>query len=288
MEEIFLFLNKYTNIGYIKFCKIYKYLNGKIEDFFNLDRQDFVNIGIKEKDINNIFNNLKKYNFEKEKKELDKYGIKMCNILDVDYPYLLSNIYDPPIMMYYKGKMIHNENSLAIVGARKCSNYGIKVVEEFAGYLSNYFSIVSGFAYGIDSIAHRSAIRNKKRTIAIMGVGLDRYYPEENKNLAQDILDNNGLLISEFPIGTKLLKSNFPRRNRIISGISSGVLVIEAGLKSGTFITANCALEQGRDLFVVPGNIYSKESIGANEIIKKGANLVTKPEDILEIMDMEI
>ena len=184
--------------------------------------------------------------------------------------------------------MIHNENSLAIVGARKCSNYGIKVAEEFAGCLSNYFSIVSGFAYGIDSIAHRSAIRNKKRTIAIMGVGLDRYYPEENKNLAQDILDNNGLLISEFPIGTKPLKSNFPRRNRVISGISSGVLVIEAGLKSGTFITANCALEQGRDLFVVPGNIYSKESIGANEIIKKGANLVTKPEDILEIMDMEI
>ena len=98
MEEIFLFLNKYTNIGYIKFCKIYKYLNGKIEDFFNLDRQDFVNIGIKEKDINNIFNNLRNI-ILKKRKELDKYGIKMCNILDADYPYLLSNIYDPPIMM---------------------------------------------------------------------------------------------------------------------------------------------------------------------------------------------
>jgi len=285
MEEIFLFLNKYTNIGYIKFCRIYKYLNNRIDDFFSLNKKDFINLGFYEYEINKILNNIKLYNFENDKKELEKYNIKMCNIFDENYPYLLKNIYDPPIMFYYIGNLIKNDNNIAIVGSRKFSDYGEKVAKDFSNYLSNYFSIVSGFAYGIDSLAHEAAVLNKKRTIAVMGVGLDSYYPYSNKILAKEILDNNGLLISEFPLGTKPLKSNFPRRNRIISGISKGVLVIEANIKSGTFITANCALEQGRELFVIPGNIYSEYSIGTNELIKKGANLVTSPKDILEIIN---
>lgn len=284
MEEIFLFLNKYTNIGYIRFCKIYKYLNNRIDNFFSLNKNDFINLGFYEYEINKILNNIKLYKFENDKKELEKYNIKMCNIFDENYPYLLKNIYDPPIMFYYIGNLIKDDNNIAIVGSRKFSDYGEKVVKDFSNYLSNYFSIVSGFAYGIDSIAHKSAVDNKKRTIAVMGIGLDSYYPYSNKVLAKEILDNDGLLISEFPLGTKLLKNNFPRRNRIISGISKGVLVVEANIRSGTFITANCALEQGRELFVVPGNIYSEYSIGANELIKKGANLVNSPKDILEII----
>lgn len=284
MEEIFLFLNKYTNIGYIRFCKIYEYLEGKIDKFFDLDKRDYTKLGFSEYEINKILDNVKLYNFENDKKELEKYNIKMCNIFDNNYPYLLKNIYDPPIMFYYKGNLIKDEICISIVGSRKFSDYGEKVAKDFSNYLSNYFSIVSGFAYGIDSIAHNSAVLNKKRTIAVMGIGLDDYYPYSNKDLATKILDNNGLLISEFPMNTRLLKSNFPRRNRIISGISKGVLVVEASVRSGTFITANCALEEGRELFVVPGDIYSEHSIGANELIKKGANLVTTPKDVLNIL----
>ena len=303
MEEVFLFLNKYTNIGYVNFCKIYEYLNNDISKFFSLKEKDFVNIGLSIKSINKIFENLKIYNFQEEKKELEKYNIKICSILDDDYPYLLKKIFDPPIMFYYIGQLSDNKviadnfaidgivnnsyflnNNIAIVGSRKHTFYGEKVAKDFSLYLSDYFSIVSGFAYGIDSIAHEAAVLNKKRTIAVMGVGLDMYYPYSNKKLANDILDNNGLLISEFPTKTQPLKSNFPRRNRIISGLSSGVLVVEADIKSGTFITANCALEQGRELFVVPGSIYSDYSIGTNELIKKGANFVTNPKDIIEIL----
>lgn len=285
MEEIFLFLNKYTNIGYISFFKIYNYLNKNIENFFKLKKQDFVNIGLPSKSINKIFENLKNYNFIEEKKELKKYNINICSILDNNYPYLLKQISDSPIMFYYKGELVKNDNTIAIIGSRKFSNYGEKITKDFSLYLSNYFSIVSGFAYGIDSLAHNAAVLNKKRTIAVMGIGLDTYYPYSNKDLAKNILDNNGLLISEFPTNTRPLKSNFPRRNRIISGLSSGVLVVEASIKSGTFITANYALDQGRDLFVIPGSIYNEYSNGTNELIKRGANFVTSPKDIVEMLE---
>ena len=172
MEEVFLFLNKYTNIGYVNFCKIYEYLKKDISKFFNLKKQDFINVGLSLKSINKIFENLKIYNFQEEKEELDKYNIKICSILDNNYPYLLKKIFDPPIMFYYVGQLNDGDN-VAIVGSRKHTFYGEKVAKDFSLYLSDYFSIVSGFAYGIDSIAHEAAVSNKKRTIAVMGVGLD-------------------------------------------------------------------------------------------------------------------
>ena len=285
MDEIFLFLNKYTNIGSVGFKKVLEYLDNKIEKFFTLKDKDFLDLGFSQKSVNKIFENLRKYNYHDEEKELNKFGIKICSILDEEYPYLLKQIPDAPIMFYYKGLLKRNENNLAIVGARKHSPYGKKIAEDFSSYLSNYFSIVSGFAYGIDSLAHNGAVKNKNRTIAVMGVGLDTYYPYQNKDLGKEILENDGLLISEFPINTLPLKINFPRRNRIISGLSNGVLIVEASLKSGTLITADFALEQGRDVFVIPGSIYSEFSLGANELIKKGANFVTNPNEIIEILN---
>lgn len=283
MNKIFLFLNKYTNIGYVGFTKILNYLDNDLDRFFELKENDFLSLGF---NIKNIYENIKKYSYERDLEELNKLGIRICNIFDNNYPYLLKNIADPPLMFYYKGTLIEKENNLAIVGSRKPSAYGQRVAKEFSSYLSNCFSIVSGFANGVDSISHNEAVVRGKRTIAIMGVGLDILYPD-NKELADRILENNGLLISEFPIGVRPMKSNFPKRNRIISGISLGVLVVEAGIKSGTSITAGFALEQGRDLFVIPGSIYSEFSEGTNDLIKKGANFVTKPEDVIEILNAQ-
>lgn len=287
MNKVFLFLNKYTNIGYVGFAKILEYLNNDILRFFDLKKYDFLKMGFTYENIEKIFNNLKKYNYEEELEKLNKLDIKMCNIFDKNYPYLLKRISEPPLMFYYRGLLKEKENNLAIVGARKYSSYGEKVAKEFSEYLSDYFSIVSGFAIGIDSISHNVVVSKNNRTIAVMGVGLDSCYPYNNMELVRKILDNSGLLISEFAIESLPIRSNFPRRNRIISGLSQGVLVIEAGLKSGTSITARLALEQGRDLFVVPGSIYSEFSDGANELIKKGASFVTKPEDIIEILNFK-
>lgn len=211
-------------------------------------------------------------------------NIDIISINDKEYPVSLKEIYSPPLNLYIRGnKKIFNEKSIAIVGCRDASKYGIKVAEEFAFNLSKKgFNIVSGLARGIDSFAHMGAIKANKKTIAVLGNGLDTVYPKENIKLAEDILNCGGAIISEFSLGTPPEKRNFPARNRIISGISKGVLVVEAKEKSGTMITVDFALEQGRDVFAIPGNINSINSAGTNEVIKQGAKLVTCWEEIVE------
>lgn len=215
---------------------------------------------------------------------MKKNNIDIISIEDKQYPNILKEIYDPPICLYIRGnKEILNNKSISIVGCRKATDYGRKVARDFAYNISKQdINIISGLAIGIDSEAHLGAVEANKKTVAVLGNGLDTIYPKENINLSQKILDSGGAIISEYPLGTKPKKENFPARNRIISGMSSGLLVVEAKEKSGTLITVDFALEQGRDVFVVPGNIVSENSVGTNDLIKQGAKLVTDWRECIE------
>jgi DNA processing protein len=223
------------------------------------------------------------HDIDKETSLIKKAGISILTLFDDDYPANLKNIYDPPMVLYIKGKLKKkDEFSVAIVGSRKCTYYGINMAEKIAGCLSDHgLTIVSGLARGIDTAAHIGALKTRGRTIAVLGNGLSTIYPPENSLLAERISDN-GALISEFPMQALPHKNNFPRRNRIISGLSKGVVVVEAAQKSGALITADFALEQGRDVFAVPGMAERLSSAGTNALIKQGAKLVDSAEDILE------
>ena len=225
----------------------------------------------------------------KVKRELFYIVERMIKIEKIDiqnkyYPRKLKNIYDPPKELYIIGnKEILNKPSVAIIGCRECSEYGKRVAQKFAYELSKKeIVIVSGLAKGIDSFVHIGVLYAKGKTIAVLGSGLDNIYPKENIELAKKIVEYGGCIISEYPVGTKPEKKNFPQRNRIISGLSNGVVVVEASEKSGSLITVDFALEQGRDVFAVPGNILNSTSVGTNNLIKQGAKLVTNYMEILE------
>ncbi len=213
----------------------------------------------------------------------EKRQIEIITIKDEKYPKLLREIPDPPPVLFCRGEIKEDDNlGLAIVGSRKCSDYGKRVTEKIAFELASLgINIVSGLARGVDSLAHNSAVCAGGRTIAFLGSGVSVIYPPENKKLAEKIM-NNGAILSEFYPDEPPKRENFPKRNRLISGFSLGTLVTEATLNSGALITASFALEQGREVFAVPGNINSKNSEGTNFLIKKGAKLVQSVEDILE------
>lgn len=214
---------------------------------------------------------------------LKRVEARLVTFWDDDYPELLKQIYDPPAFLFVKGVLKKEDKfSLAVVGTRQPSAYGKLVTERLTPELVRAgLTIVSGLAYGVDTIAHKLAIQSGGRTIAVLGSGVDVIYPNENRALAKKI-EGAGALVSEFPMGSDPDRTNFPRRNRIICGLSLGTLVIEAGLKSGALITAAMALDQGRDVFAVPGNIYSPKSAGANQLIKDGAKVVTSAQDVFD------
>ncbi|MCD6490036.1 MAG: DNA-processing protein DprA, partial [Thermodesulfobacterium sp.] len=189
----------------------------------------------------------------------------------------------PPLFLYIKGHLLQDKNLIAVIGSRKPTSYGKEVAYKFSKSLAEKgIGIVSGLARGIDSISHRGALDGNGYTIGVLGCGVDVVYPAENRELFEKIVKNKGAIISEFPFATRPRKENFPMRNRIISGFSEGVIVIEAGKKSGTLITAKWALNQGKEVFSVPGSIFSSQSKGTHYLIKQGANIVTSPEEILE------
>lgn len=220
---------------------------------------------------------------------LEEDNNHIFTLADEEYPRLLLNIPDPPLLLYVKGQPgLLNHASLAVVGSRNPTTMGIDNAEAFAKALSDAgLCIISGMAHGIDAAAHRGALRGQGSSIAIVGTGLDKVYPSENHDLAH-MLAQRGALVSEFPLGTPPLAANFPRRNRLISGISSGCLVVEASLQSGSLITARLALEQGRDVFAIPGSIHSPQSKGSHALIKQGAKLVETAKDILEELGNEL
>ena len=239
--------------------------------------------GIGEKMVENILKSKDEDYLKKYILYMQKHNIDIININDENYPKILKEIYDPPISLYIKGnKNILNNTSVAIIGCRQASQYGIKVAKYFGYNLAkNEVNVVSGLAKGIDSYAHIGSICANGKTIAVIGNGIDTIYPKENINIANKILEKGGTIISEYPLGTKPEKMNFPARNRIISGISKSVIVVEAKEKSGTLLTVDFALEQGRDVYVVPGNINSINSIGTNELLKQGAKIITCYKDII-------
>jgi len=288
--EALVSLNMTNEIGSIRMKKLLEYFSSyrKIisasEDV--LCRVDGIGRVIAQR-ISDI---AKKHNLLKKEIELiKKHDIKLLTLDDSDYPLNLKEIYDPPPLLYVKGNLTTDQRlAVAIVGSRRASYYGLTSSEKFAYELASLgLIIVSGMARGIDTHAHRGAIKANGRTIAVLGSGLNCIYPPENKELFQEIARSSAV-ISEFSMNTKPLPGNFPRRNRIISGLSLGVLVIEANRNSGALITADFALEQGREVFALPGKIDSSGSFGTHELIKQGAKLITCVEDIVEELNIHL
>lgn len=253
------------------------------EKIFNLSEKEFSKWQYSSIDIYTaICTNKNEEMITKMQEYMKRKNIKYITIYDKEYPENLKNIYDPPVLLFYAGniKLINNK-SISIVGSRNPSSYGIKEAYNISNELSNKYTIVSGLAKGIDAAAHNGALKSKNNTIAVLGCGVDIIYPRENMKLYNEIL-KRGLIISEYPVGEKPFPNNFPARNRIVSGLSEGVIVVEAAPKSGTLITVDFALEQGKNIYAVPGNIDSYLSFGTNELIKNGAIPYTCSDDILQ------
>ncbi|PIT87636.1 MAG: DNA-protecting protein DprA [Candidatus Magasanikbacteria bacterium CG10_big_fil_rev_8_21_14_0_10_40_10] len=216
--------------------------------------------------------------------------LKTVCLGDKNYPALLKQIFDPPQKIYYRGNLkICGQPCLAVVGSRKFTAYGQSVCEKIIAELNNTAVIISGLAYGIDAIAHRSALEQGGLTIAVLGSGVDQstIYPAGHRHLAEKIIQHGGLIMSEYPAGFAPTKYSFPKRNRVIAGLSQATLIIEAARKSGALITADCALDYNREVMAIPHPINSPTGHGANELIKKGAHLITNSYDIINILKLE-
>lgn len=236
-----------------------------------------------QKNMDELLSREKREGLSKIKDLMLKNNIKVITLFDKSYPEKLKHIYDPPVAIYYRGSFALSEFSVAVVGSRRTTNYGFITAKKLSYELAlRGVQIVSGMARGIDSIAHEGCLDAGGRTVAVLGCGPDYIYPPENARLYESIIKSGGLILSEYPPGTPPLQYNFPARNRIISGISSGVLIVEAAQRSGSLITASYALEQGREVFAVPGNIDCAYSSGTNRLIREGAKIVLGVGDILE------
>jgi DNA processing protein len=282
-------LHSFPKFGPVRLRRLKNYFNN-YQSAFQGNINEYLKAGLEENIANEFISQRNNISTEQLLEKLNAENISVVTLDDELYPKLLKEIYDPPVLLYYKGRLsADDEFNIAVVGSRKYSNYGKQIVDDLVfGLAKSEITIVSGLALGIDSMAHQATIDAKGRTIAVLGTGLDRQsiYPSSNRYLHDKIINTGGLVISEFPLGTPPLKHHFPQRNRIISGLSLGVLIIEAGEKSGSLITAHFALEQNREVFAVPGNIFSPVSVGTNNLIKQGAKTVTNASDILEALDL--
>ena len=310
-KKYWIWISLVKNLGPKRKLKLLK-LYEEPEKIYKLPKEELLKVdGIGEETANNILDSKNEKLLDYHIRYMKEHNIDIIHIYEEDYPQMLKQIYDPPICLYIKGnKKILNNKNIGIVGCRECTEYGKKASKYFAYNLAKEnINVVSGLAKGVDSYAHIGCLskyyENKNsgkinkncgksnyncgknnnvygKTIAIVGNGLDSIYPKENVELAKQIIESGGAIISEYPCGTKADKMNFPARNRIISGISCGIIVVEAKEKSGTLITVDFALEQGREVFIVPGNINSINSVGTNDLIKQGAKLVTVYTDVIK------
>lgn len=287
-SESLVILNAIAGLGSVRIRKLIEHY-GSAEKVLSSGAGDFPLGLIPSEVVENIVNFPEKEFLEKEYNFLKSKGICVVSFQEDDYPKSLLEISDFPIVLYVKGNVKKlNSLNFAIVGSRQASVYGTSMARQFARRLSELgWTIVSGMARGIDTHAHEGALSAGGATIAVLGCGLNYIYPLENEELLERIA-RNGAVVSEFPMDVAPIAHNFPRRNRIISGLSSGVLVAEAALKSGALITADCALEQGREVFALPGKIDNPSSQGVHNLIKQGAKLVTCVEDILEELKVPI
>ena len=281
--KYWLALNSLPNVGPVTVKRLWNHF-GSARAVWEADEENILKIeGITKPVLKSFLENRKQINLEAELEAILKSKIKVLTLEDEDYPTGLKNVYDPPPVLYVKGEILKaDEKALGIVGTRKASRYGLETARKLALELASLgITIVSGMALGIDTAAHKGALEAKGRTIAVFGCGVDVLFPPENKDLAREI-ELSGALVSEFPVGTKVEKGYFPRRNRIISGLSLGVIVVEGHYDSGAMITAKLALEYNREVFAVPGSIEISQSKGPHWLIKQGAKLIESAEDVLE------
>ncbi|MGA2159665.1 MAG: DNA-processing protein DprA [Dehalococcoidia bacterium] len=262
---------------------------GSLELAWKAPKSELIRAGLDDKIADSLVECRTKISLEKELNLIEKYHIKVIPFDSSEYPPLLREIHDYPAVIYVRGMLKALIGTcIAIVGTRRATAYGRQVTEELAGSLAmNNITIISGLAKGIDTAAHRAAIDASGQTVAVFASGLDIVYPPENLNLAREIMEH-GALVSEFPLGIKPKADNFPRRNRILSGLSCGVVVIESGENSGALITANFALEQNREVFAVPGSVLSPMSKGPNKLIQEGAKLVRNYMDIIDELNLSV
>lgn len=274
-------------IGRVRFNQLESYF-GSLQYAWQASTADFKQAGLDSASIRAINQHRPKISLEEEEEKLERYGVKVLTYHGDEYPSRLKEIYDYPPLLYMRGSLIPDDEwCLAVVGTRRASVYGRQLAEEITTDLSRHgITIVSGLARGIDSVAHHSALAAGGRSCAVFACGLDTVYPGENAGLARELMQQ-GALLSEYPLGTKPRPEHFPRRNRIMSGMSLGVLVIEAGESSGAIITARMAVEQNREAFAIPGSILSPASRGTNRLIQKGeAKLILDYTDILEELNL--
>ncbi|HQX54311.1 MAG TPA: DNA-processing protein DprA [Pyrinomonadaceae bacterium] len=258
---------------------------------FHARRTELESLRIKPETIDSLIKRELEARAEQELERVKALDGDILILDDGSYPALLREIDDPPIVLYVKGDWqgCFDRPCVGVIGSRTCSTYGENASEMLARDLaSRGITIVSGLARGIDTAAHRGAIRGNGKTVAVIGTGIDSVYPRENTGLVREILASGGCIVSQFPLGTPPLKENFPYRNRIISGLSYGVLIVEASERSGSLITARLAMEQNREVMAVPGNITSGNSFGTNYLIKSGAKLVQQWQDVVSELPSEI
>jgi len=274
------------NIGRVRLGRLEDHF-GNLKDAWKADAAELARAGLDAASVRSVVDQRPQVDLDSEMEKLERSGVGTFTWRDDGYPARLREIHDYPPLLYIKGAILPDDEwCLGVVGTRRASAYGRQVTEEIVADLAhNRITIVSGLARGIDSVAHRAALEAGGRTIAVCGSGLDIVYPDEHTSLAQSIIEH-GALISEHPLGTKPRAEHFPRRNRILSGVSLGVLVVEADIGSGALITAGTALEQDREVLAVPGSILSPGSRGTNRLIQEGAKLVRDCGDILEELNL--
>lgn len=288
-KKFWLGLNLIKGIGSSRLRGLYVYFQGDLEAAWHASADELENAGLDEKVIEQFFTQRRKLKVDRVWKRFLELDAQICTFVEPEYPSLLKELPSAPPLLYYRGRLsIEDDRALAIVGTRRATTYGRDVARQMATAVAQAgITVISGLAIGIDGIAHTAALESSGRTIAVLGNGIDRIYPVENQKLAETIISQDqGAIISEYPPGTPPDAKHFPSRNRIISGLALGVLIVEAPPNSGTMHTANAAAEQGREVFAIPGNILSLNSQGTNLLIQEGAKLVTQPQDILDELNL--
>ncbi|MDF1513841.1 MAG: DNA-processing protein DprA [Anaerolineae bacterium] len=286
--KYWLGFNLVRGIGPVRLRRLLDFF-GDIEAAWKASPQNLRQLKLSQRVINNLVSVRSSFDVEYDniRQRLEKYDVQVLTWDAVEYPVLLRQISDPPPVLFVRGTLLTTDEwAVAVVGSRKATVYGREVTRRLAADLAqNSITVVSGLARGIDGIAHKAALEAAGRTIAVLGCGVDVVYPQEHRTLSEHIIAN-GALISDYPMGTRPEGPNFPPRNRIISGLSLGTVVVEAGLRSGALITSDFALDQGRDVFAVPGSILSPSSAGCNRLLRDGAAIVTEARDILETLQL--
>ncbi len=285
-KKYWIGFNLIKGIGAVRMQNLVAYF-GDLESAWGADANELSAAGLGAKLVEKVISARKDINLDQVWSKIEAQGIKIVTWADEEYPNRLREIDQPPPILYIRGEYLQDDLfAVAIVGTRKVTAYGRQVTEDIASFLaSNGLTVISGLARGVDAIAHQTALRAGGRTIAILGTGVDKIYPPEHRGLADEIM-KRGAVMSDYAVGTPPDASNFPPRNRIISGLSLAVVVIEAAETSGALITAEFAAEQGREIFAVPGNIHAPQSKGTNKLIQNGALPLLTPDDLMQALDL--